>query len=80
MKTAISIPDSLYNAAENFARRVGISRSELYQRAVRDYLDRHRKSAVTEALNEVYGTDGEDSLVDPLLEHLQFDALESAEW
>jgi antitoxin MazE6 len=80
MKTAISIPDSLYNAAERFAQRMGVSRSELYQVAVREYLRRHRYSAVTEALDEVYGSGGEDSQVDPHLERLQLDALESTDW
>lgn len=80
MKTAISIPDSLYNAAEGFAQRMGVSRSELYQVAVREYLRRHRYSAVTEALDEVYGPGGEDSQVDPHLERLQLDALESTDW
>lgn len=32
MKTAISIPDPIFEAAEGFARRLGMSRSELYAR------------------------------------------------
>ena len=34
MKTAISIPDALFQAAEDAAKRLAISRSELYVRAV----------------------------------------------
>ncbi|EIJ36932.1 hypothetical protein Thini_4454 [Thiothrix nivea DSM 5205] len=37
MKTAISIPDPVFQAAELFARHFGISRSELYTKAVEEY-------------------------------------------
>ena len=67
MKTAISIPDPLFNAAESLARRMGVSRSELYQIAVREYVARQRYSIVTETLDEVYGSGGEEALVDPVI-------------
>ena len=67
MKTAISIPDSVYGQAERYARRKGISRSELYRRALQLYLE--REETIIEQLNEVY--DKEDSTLDPLLEELQ---------
>ena len=67
MKTAISIPDSVYEQAERYARRKGISRSELYRRALQLYLE--REETIIEQLNEVY--DKEDSTLDPLLEELQ---------
>ena len=34
MKTAVSIPDHVFDAAERLAEKLGISRSELYQRAL----------------------------------------------
>ena len=71
MKTAISIPDPLFEAAERLARRLGVSRSELFQRAVRAFLDEHRDEGVTEALDEIYGSDASRARVDPVLEHLQ---------
>ncbi len=70
MKTAISIPDPLFDAAEGLAERLGISRSELYQRAVRAYLHAHRASVVTENLDAVYGAD--ESRVDALLDEMQW--------
>jgi metal-responsive CopG/Arc/MetJ family transcriptional regulator len=39
MKTAISLPDPLFKAGEKAARRLGVSRSQLYARALRQYLE-----------------------------------------
>jgi metal-responsive CopG/Arc/MetJ family transcriptional regulator len=54
MKTAISIPDSVYYAAEQLASRLGESRSELYSKAVDAYIKQHHNVKVTEKLNDVY--------------------------
>ncbi len=55
MKTAISIPDPLFQSADSLAERLGLSRSELYVMAIRQYLAEHQRDNVTEALNKVYG-------------------------
>lgn len=80
MKTAISIPDPLFNAVERLAKRFGISRSELFQRAVREFLGNHEDKGVTEALNEVYGPDHEKARLDQLLERLQVASIPEEEW
>ncbi|UCF05210.1 MAG: hypothetical protein JSV33_15030 [bacterium] len=80
MKTAISIPDSLFQAAERFAKQLGISRSELYQRAVKAFLQEHRQSGVTDALNKVYGPGGVKAELDQILEHLQGASIAGEEW
>jgi len=54
MKTAISVPDELFEQAEALARELRTSRSELYSRAMREFLARHAPDQVTEALNRVY--------------------------
>ena len=54
MKTAISIPDAVFQQADRFAKRKAISRSELYTRAVRAYLE--REEHITEQVNAVYDT------------------------
>lgn len=51
MKTAVSIPDAIFEEAERLARRVKRSRSELYSRALADYLARHSVDRVTEAMD-----------------------------
>lgn len=53
MKTAISLPDSLFRAAEQHARRAQKTRSQLYADALAEYLARHAPDEVTEAMNLV---------------------------
>lgn len=55
MKTAISLPDKLFQDADAFAKRAGISRSELYATAIREYLARRNADSVIIQLNAVYG-------------------------
>ncbi len=55
MKTAISIPDDLFEDAERLARTLKKSRSRLYGDAVREYVARHAADEVTEALDQVLG-------------------------
>lgn len=72
MKTAVSIPNELFESAEGFARRLGMSRSELFAKALREYLEEHRSEGITERLNEIYGGEvSEDSSLDPALARLQ---------
>jgi metal-responsive CopG/Arc/MetJ family transcriptional regulator len=80
MKTAISIPDSLFHAAERLARRLGISRSALFQRAVRAFLQEHADEGVTEALNEVHEQEPEAGRLDSLLEQLQAASVSKEDW
>lgn len=54
MKTAISIPDLVFQQAESFAQKQKMSRSELYTVALTAYLERHHITSITEKLNEVY--------------------------
>jgi metal-responsive CopG/Arc/MetJ family transcriptional regulator len=54
MKTAISIPNSLFQAAERRARKLGLSRSQLYAQALERLLDQDPDQDVTRALEAVY--------------------------
>jgi predicted transcriptional regulator len=80
MKTAISVPDDVFEAAERLARRLGKSRSELYSTAIASYLERHRQDGVTERLNEVYGPGKEQADVDGVLATLQSLTVAEEEW
>lgn len=80
MKTAIFLPDTLFQAGEQLARRMGISRSQLYQRAVAAFLQQHQQEGVTEALNQVYGPEGREAGLDQLLEQLQLASLPEDSW
>lgn len=53
MKTAISLPDDVFNEAEQLAQRLGKSRSQLYADALRQYLAVHDDDAITRSLNEI---------------------------
>lgn len=53
MKTAVSLPDDVFRAAERHARRARKSRSQLYAEALSEYLTRHAPDEVTEAMNKV---------------------------
>lgn len=53
MKTAISLPDDLFQAADALAQRTGRSRSQLYADALAEYVARHDEDRVTQRLNEV---------------------------
>ena len=80
MKTAISLPDDLFEAADRLAARLGRSRSELYATAVAEYLERHKFQGVTERLDAVYEARPEDSQLDPVLDALQLRSLPREEW
>ena len=78
MKTAISIPDSIYKAAEKLAIRLGMTRSALYTKAIKKFLQDHRNDRITERLNETY--EKESSNLDPVLEKMQTISMEEDEW
>ncbi|MEA2693859.1 MAG: hypothetical protein QOJ16_3246 [Acidobacteriota bacterium] len=78
MKTAISVPDPVFEAGERLAQRLGVSRSHLYSIALRAYLERHDDDEVTRRLNEVY--DREPSEPDPVFTKLASRALPRESW
>ena len=78
MKTAISIPDPIFQAAENMAHHLGVSRSELFATAISEYMKRHKYRNVTESLNEVYK--GTDSKLDEKLALMQWKSVQEDKW
>lgn len=59
MKTAVSIPDEVFEEAERLARRMKRSRSEVYSRALAEYVARHAPDRVTEAMDRALDEIGE---------------------
>lgn len=59
MKTAISLPDEVFEQAEKAAKRLKLSRSELYSRAVAEYLARHTDNEVTASINAAIAEAGQ---------------------
>jgi len=78
MKTAISIPDSIFQAAENLAQRLGLSRSELYVKAMNEYLNLHKNENVTKKLNEIYASN--ESKIDDDILSLQTRSIPKEDW
>ena len=57
MKTAISIPDPLFESAEALARRLRLSRSQLYAEALRALVEQHEEARARAVLDELYAAE-----------------------
>ena len=51
MKTAVSIPDAIFEKVERLAKRERKSLSAVYSAALHEYLLRHDPDEITEAMN-----------------------------
>ena len=78
MKTAVSIPDDVFAAADALAEDLGVSRSRVYALALADYLAKHSGSEITARLNEVYGR--EEAGLDDRLRVAQARSVDVPEW
>ena len=78
MKTAVSIPDDIFEGAERYARRTKKSRSRLFSEALQEYLARHAADEVTEAMNSVCAELG--GTKDLFVSAAARRALERSEW
>ena len=78
MKVLISLPDLVFSEAEQLAKRLQISRSQLYASALAEYLERHVGLTVTERLNAVYSV--LPSTIEPALMTVQKRAIDLERW
>lgn len=78
MKTAISLPDDLFEASESLAKRLGMSRSRLIATALAEFVAKHRSNKITERLNAVYST--ESSALPDALRRYQQRRMRESEW
>jgi metal-responsive CopG/Arc/MetJ family transcriptional regulator len=78
MKTAISVPDDVFDQAEVAAKRLKVSRSELYSRALAEFLARHTPDEVTAALDAAIAEHGQPA--DELVARASRKVLGSSEW
>lgn len=78
MKTAISLPDSVFEEAEALAQQLGLSRSELYTKALKAYLKKYNRDPMLHKLNQVYSK--EPSELDPVMAEMQFKSLLHEDW
>ena len=78
MKTEISVPNPIYEAAEQLAQELGMSLSEFYVAAVAAYLANYQNGDVTKRLDEVYAK--EDSRLEPELVTIQIASVGKENW
>ena len=78
MKTAISIPDNIFESAEKLAQHLGKSRSELYTQAINNYLEKNNESLVKELLDKIYINT--DSQLDSSISNLQARSVSREKW
>jgi metal-responsive CopG/Arc/MetJ family transcriptional regulator len=78
MKTAISLPDAVFEQAEALAQQLGLSRSELYTKALQSYMRRYNREQILLKLNQVYAI--ESSEIDPVMARMQFMSLPHEDW
>jgi predicted transcriptional regulator len=78
MKIAVSVPDEIFEEAEQLARRMKRSRSEVYSRALAEYVARHAPDRVTEAMDRALTEIGEPA--EPFLRAASRRVLKRSDW
>ena len=82
MKTAVSIPNDVFEDAERLASRLRTSRSKLYARALAEFVARHDDDRVTvlmdQAVREAGGEAGGEA--DAFLQAAAQHSLQRVEW
>jgi metal-responsive CopG/Arc/MetJ family transcriptional regulator len=78
MKTAISIPDNLFQTINYYVKKKGISRSKLISAAVEEYLKTHEATEISNKLNRIYSE--ENSRVEKDLLNMQLKSTGKDKW
>ncbi len=80
MKTVVSIPNRVFHSAEKLAVRLGLSRSELYTKALGSLIEKHHEDLITSKLNEIYEGGNEHSSLETEVKSLQFHSHRGRKW
>lgn len=78
MKTAVSIPDDVFQDAERLAQRLQTSRSQLYARAVAEFIARHDDERVTALMDQAVREAGNEP--DAFVRAAGRQSLQRVEW
>jgi metal-responsive CopG/Arc/MetJ family transcriptional regulator len=78
MKTAISIPDLVFNKAERYAKINGLSRSELFTIAIKQFVETNKLNEITEKLNSIYSE--EPNVVEKEISKMQTTSVFKEQW
>jgi metal-responsive CopG/Arc/MetJ family transcriptional regulator len=79
MKVAVSIPDEVFADAEDLAKQLKSSRSELYSRALREFVGRHAPERVTELMTQAVAAAGEEA-PDPFTKRAARRVMRRVDW
>ena len=80
MKTAISIPDPLFNSVERMAHRLNVSRSEFFANAAKAYIDHIKNQSVTDKLNKIYLASRKEFQLSKEMAAMQASSVPGEEW
>jgi len=80
MKTAISIPDPIFRRAEAAAKRLGVSRSELFTRAAVEFLKAHPPEDITASYDRAFAERDSDRALSKQQGRIARTALKKVEW
>ena len=80
MKTAVSIPDHIFEQADRLARRERRTRSDVYSAALREYVARHAPDELTEAIDQAMHELGDEATADGFVQAAAARILGSSEW
>ena len=61
MKAAVSIPNDVFEQGERLAHRLHTSRSQLYARALADFVVQHEDDTITSSMNKAMEAVGADA-------------------
>ena len=78
MKTAISIPDELFEQAERASKNMRVSRSEFYSLALGKFLETRCEQEIASKLHDFYSTSSDSP--DSALSAAQFPIMKRSEW
>ncbi len=80
MKTAILIPDQIFQQAEFLANELGMSRNELYSKAIEEFIREREEGMITEKLNGIYSL--QNNSLDDVLNEIQLESIKTSndEW
>jgi metal-responsive CopG/Arc/MetJ family transcriptional regulator len=78
METVVTISEEVFQQAEELAAALGVSRNELYAKAIEYFIHQQRHENITQQLNEVYAESNSD--IDAVIERLQAVSLPVERW
>jgi metal-responsive CopG/Arc/MetJ family transcriptional regulator len=78
MKTAISLPDDVFEQADSLALRLHVSRSQLYVMALEKFINEHRENNITEKMNDYIEKHGQP--IDHVFLNASLKVMRSVEW